>query len=111
MHQSQEQFKCQHTIHTRNCSLTVPIFHRLSQAQHAVSFKGSHIWNSLPPTLWKTILRNSLTPFVHQSTIVLKDLKGALNWPPLWRETTVSRTVNVSFSDNTMKQFIEATTV
>ena len=51
MHQSQEQFKCQNTIHTRNRSLTVAIFHRPSQTQHAVSCKGPHIWNGLPATL------------------------------------------------------------
>ena len=51
MHQSQEQFMCQHTRNTRNRNLTVPIFHRLSQTQHAVSFKGPHVWNSLPTAL------------------------------------------------------------
>ena len=40
-----------HSVNTRNRQNLVPSFHRLSASQHAVSFKGPHLWNALPHSL------------------------------------------------------------
>ena len=42
-------------------------------------------------------LRVPLKPPVYYSTIVLRGLRGAFNWIPIFQEKLVSRTVNVSF--------------
>ena len=42
------KYRCTHGLNTRNSKLGVPKFHRLTQTQHAISFKGPHIWNSIP---------------------------------------------------------------
>ena len=40
-----------HTLNTRNRSMATPVYHRLTCTQHAVSFLGPTIWNSLPSSL------------------------------------------------------------
>ena len=43
-----ESFRCNHTVETRNISLAVPVFHRLTKTQNAFSYQGPHAWNNLP---------------------------------------------------------------
>ena len=48
MYVNHGKYSCMHDMNTRNSKLAVPKFHRLTQTQHAISFKGPHIWNSIP---------------------------------------------------------------
>ena len=48
IYKSGNQFMCTHNLNTRNRNQAVPFFHRLTLTQHAVTFKGPHIWNELP---------------------------------------------------------------
>ena len=43
---------------------------------------------------------------MHHSTIILRDLWGALRWDPLCRETTVCRTYFASFVDSFVSFFM-----
>ena len=52
----------QHRYETRNRDFIRPTFHRLTLSQHALSFKGPSVWNSLPDSL-KQI--DSLPKFKH----------------------------------------------
>ena len=45
---SEGKFKIDHQFNTRNHNLAATKFHRLTISQHAFSFQGPHIWNSLP---------------------------------------------------------------
>ena len=46
-----DQFFVSHSINTRNRNLATPTYHRLTCTQHAVSYKGPTVWNSLPRSL------------------------------------------------------------
>ena len=50
---SEGQFQISHQLDTRNANLAKVEFHRLTLCQQAVSFRGPHIWNSLPLYLRK----------------------------------------------------------
>ena len=45
------KFQVLHNLNTRNRSLAVPTFHRLTTTQHSFSFIGPHFWNQLPQHL------------------------------------------------------------
>ena len=45
---NRNQYRVSHSVNTRNRQLAVPVFHRLEGSQHAVSFSGPTIWNTLP---------------------------------------------------------------
>ena len=53
-------FRVSHNVQTRNVHLAQPAFHRLTVCQQAFSYRGPHIWNSLPVDLRET---NSLPVF------------------------------------------------
>ena len=48
---SEGKFSVTHGVNTRNRTLAMPTFHRLSKSQHAFSFLGPTHWNSLPDNL------------------------------------------------------------
>ena len=50
MHKSitARKFAASHNVDIRNNNLAPPLFHRLTTCQHAVSFRGPQLWNSLP---------------------------------------------------------------
>ena len=48
---SNGQYQVQHEVNTRNRSLAVSNYHRLDLTQHAVSFAGPKVWNSIPEYL------------------------------------------------------------
>ena len=56
MHKSiaARNFAASHNVNTRNNNLAVPLFHRLTACQHAVSIRGPKLWNSLPLYLRNT---------------------------------------------------------
>ena len=47
-------FAASHNVNTRNNNLAAPLFHCLTTCQHAVSFRGPQLWNSLPLYLRNT---------------------------------------------------------
>ena len=51
MFNNRNSFLQTHSVNTRNRTNLVPSFHRLTASQHAVSFKGPHLWNALPHSL------------------------------------------------------------
>ena len=44
-------YNVSHILHTRNCDLPLPKFHRLARTQQSITFNGPSLWNSLPESI------------------------------------------------------------
>ena len=56
---NQNQYRVSHSVNTRNRQLAAPTFHRLEGSQHAVSFSGPTVWNTLPLEIRNSVSLNS----------------------------------------------------